>query len=165
MRNWRIAAISLVLGILILIPDGGAYGAGLGTGFTYQGRLTSSGSGVDQTCGFQFSLFDASTSGAQQGTTQTKGGVSVSSGLFSVPLDFGSSVFTGDARWLAISVRCPDSGDYTSLTPRQSLTATPYALYSSGNWSLLGNASLTAGTNFLGTTDNVDLVFKANDSV
>lgn len=29
-------------------------------------------------------------------------------------------------------------------------------------WSRLGNASTTAGTNFLGTTDGVDLVFKTN---
>jgi hypothetical protein len=29
-------------------------------------------------------------------------------------------------------------------------------------WSLLGNSSTTPGTNFIGTTDNVDLVFKVN---
>lgn len=32
-------------------------------------------------------------------------------------------------------------------------------------WSLTGNAGTVAGTNFLGTTDNVDLLFKRNDSV
>lgn len=31
------------------------------------------------------------------------------------------------------------------------------------DWSLDGNAGTTAGTNFLGTTDNVDLVFKVNN--
>lgn len=31
------------------------------------------------------------------------------------------------------------------------------------NWSLTGNSSTTAGTNFLGTTDNKDLVFKTNN--
>jgi hypothetical protein len=30
------------------------------------------------------------------------------------------------------------------------------------NWSLLGNAGTTAGTNFLGTIDNKDVVFKTN---
>ncbi|MGB9873233.1 MAG: hypothetical protein ACPLYD_16450, partial [Anaerolineae bacterium] len=35
----------------------------------------------------------------------------------------------GDARWLAIAVRCPaGSGSYQPLTPRQALTAAPYAL-------------------------------------
>lgn len=32
----------------------------------------------------------------------------------------------------------------------------------SSGWSLTGNAGTTAGTNFVGTTDNVDLVFKRN---
>ncbi|HRG01834.1 MAG TPA: hypothetical protein PKZ75_12010, partial [Bacteroidia bacterium] len=31
------------------------------------------------------------------------------------------------------------------------------------DWALLGNAGTVAGTNFLGTTDNVDLVFKVNN--
>ncbi len=33
----------------------------------------------------------------------------------------------------------------------------------SREWSLLGNAGTVAGTNFLGTTDDVDLVFKVNN--
>jgi len=94
----------------------------------------------------------------------TKSGVSVSDGRFSVSLDFGSSAFVGDQRWLASNVRCPDSGDYTALSPRQELTPTPYAIYSSGNWGFTGNASTTAGTNFVGTTDAVDFVIKTNNS-
>lgn len=35
---------------------------------------------------------------------------------------------------------------------------------SSGDWSLTGNAGTTPGTNFLGTTDAQDLVFKANNN-
>ena len=35
------------------------------------------------------------------------------------------------------------------------------ALYATGNWSLTGNGATTPATNFLGTTDSVDLVFKA----
>jgi hypothetical protein len=33
-----------------------------------------------------------------------------------------------------------------------------------GDWKLLGNAGTIASTNFLGTTDNVDLVFRTNNS-
>ena len=33
----------------------------------------------------------------------------------------------------------------------------------SNSWALLGNAGTTVGTNFLGTTDNVDMVFKRNN--
>ncbi|MTK54135.1 hypothetical protein [Paludibacter sp.] len=38
------------------------------------------------------------------------------------------------------------------------------AANSGSGWSLTGNAGTTAGTNFLGTTDNQDLVFKTNNT-
>ena len=102
--------------------------AALGTAFTYQGQLKQDGNPVNDNCDFQFSLWDAESDGTQVGTTQTKTNVSVSNGLFTTNLDFGS-VFTGDARWLAVAVRCPaGSGMYTNLSPRQALTAAPYAL-------------------------------------
>lgn len=54
--------------------------------------------------------------------------VAVSDGLFTVELDFGA-VFDGVALWLEIAVRPGAStGGYTILSPRQPLTAAPYAL-------------------------------------
>jgi hypothetical protein len=115
----------------------------LGTGFTYQGKLDKDGIPHTGTCDFQFSLWDAAGSGSppsggtQVGTTQTETGVTLSEGLFTVELDFDSGAFAGDARWLQIAVRCPaGSGGYTTLGPRQALTAAPYALYASKtSWS------------------------------
>lgn len=102
----------------------------LGTAFTYQGQLKQGGNPVNDTCDFQFSLWDAVSGGTQVGTTQTKT-VSVSNGLFTVAdPDFGAGAFQGDARWLGIAVKCSGEGGYTTLDPRQPLTATPYALYS-----------------------------------
>lgn len=50
-----------------------------------------------------------------------------------VSLEFGASAFTGDKRWLEIAVRSPaGSGSFTTLTPRQPLTASPYALKALG---------------------------------
>jgi hypothetical protein len=61
--------------------------------------------------------------------------VPITDGLFTVSLDFGDEVFTGDARWIEIAVRCPaGSGDYSPLTPRQALTPAPYALALPGLW-------------------------------
>lgn len=37
-----------------------------------------------------------------------------------------------------------------------------YVIYTSVNWGIFGNAGTTAGTNFIGTTDNVDLMVKRN---
>lgn len=104
--------------------------AALGTGFTYQGQLQQGGNPVSGNCDLQFSLWDAASDGTQVGTTQEKANVPVSGGYFTIPdLDFGSSAFTGAARWLQIAVRCPaGSGMYTDLSPRQALTAAPYAL-------------------------------------
>ena len=107
--------------------------AALGTGFTYQGQIKQDGHPVSSTCDLQFGLYDAASLGVQLGVTQTVSSVSVASGLFTVQLnggsEFGASAFAGDARWLAIAVRCPaGSGSYTSLG-RQALTAAPYALY------------------------------------
>ena len=117
---------------LLLISTGTVHAEALGTEFTYQGRLTEDGNPVNQSCDLQFSLHDASSAGSQVGSTLTKTSVSVSNGLFSVLLDFGANAFAGDARWLNVSVRCPGgSGSYTALSPRQKLTATPYALNAS----------------------------------
>jgi len=103
----------------------------LGTAFTYQGRLNKDGSPISGTCDFQFSLWDALSGGTQIGSTITKYNVAVNNGFFTEQIDFGASAFNGDARWLQIAVRCPaGSGSYTTLSPRQPLTAAPYALYS-----------------------------------
>jgi len=119
--------------------------AALGTAFTYQGRLNKDGNPVSGTCDFQFSLWDALSGGTQIGSTITKYNVAVNNGFFTEQLDFGASAFNGDARWLQIAVRCPaGSGSYTTLSPRQPLTAAPYALYSkTAPWS--GLTGIPAG--------------------
>src|SRR5207253_7246526 len=58
--------------------------------------------------------------------------VTVSNGLFTVSLDFGPNIFTGNACWLAIGVRSNGvAANFTPLDPRQPLTPTPNALYAS----------------------------------
>lgn len=100
------------------------------TDFTYQGYLTDADGPVTGLCTFQFGLFDAVTSGAQIGTTQTVSNVPVSEGVFSVTLDFGASAFSDQDRFLAITVNC-GAGD-TPLTPRQPITPAPYAQFAIG---------------------------------
>ena len=100
----------------------------LGTAFTYQGQLKNASGPVNGACDFRFSLWDSlSNLTGQMGTTQDKPGVSVSNGMFAVPLDFGN-VFTGEARWLEIAVKCSGDAGYSTLAPRQVLTPAPYAL-------------------------------------
>lgn len=126
-------------------PENVSIQAAVGTAFTYQGQLKKAGSPISGTCDFQFSLWDAATSGSQVGTTQTRTGVQVSNGLFTIPdLDFGAGAFQGDARWLQIAVKCTGDSSYVTLSPRQPLTAAPYALFSkAAPWS--GLTGIPAG--------------------
>jgi len=128
-------------------PNGGLKPqASLGTAFTYQGYLADGNGAVNDTCDFQFSLWDAAGNGTQIGSTQTKTGVVVAEGYFTVTdLDFGAGVFTGDARYLQIEVQCSGDSDYVPLdSGRVALNAAPYALYArTAPWS--GLSGVPAG--------------------
>ncbi len=105
----------------------------LGTDFTYQGQLRQDGVPADGTADLRFALFPAASGGAQVGPTVTSSNVTVVNGLFSVQLDFGAAAFNGQARWLEVAARSPaGSGTFTTLSPRQPLTASPYALQTRG---------------------------------
>jgi hypothetical protein len=100
--------------------------------FTYQGRLTDGGTPPTGTYDMQFKLYDTATvgTGTLQGSpnTVTNATVNVASGVFTVQLDFGASGFPGTDRYLEINVRHPGDPSYTTLSPRQQLTSTPYAI-------------------------------------
>jgi len=128
MKNYRLLLICIIA-LLTLSAGVSAQTTTLSSTFTYQGYLTGASGAVSGTCDFQFSLYDALTSGTQIGTTLTKTNLNVSNGAFSVQLDFGTTAFDGTDRYLQIAVRCPaGDGGYTPLTPRQTITAAPYAL-------------------------------------
>jgi hypothetical protein len=138
--------LSFLLVFLLLNSSASArsLNAALGSAFTYQGKLKDDSQPANGVYDFQFKLYDALSGGAQVGDSLTKNGVIVTEGLFSVLLDFGA-VFDGSALYLEISVR-PGGGDYTTLDPRQALTAAPYAHYAAQTpWSGLIGLSCDAG--------------------
>ena len=100
-----------------------------GTAFTYQGRLNSSGAAVSGNYDLRFTIFDSSGGATVVGEPLTNSVTGISNGLFAVTLDFGANVFTGPARWLEISARTNGPGSFTTLSPRQPLTPSPYAIY------------------------------------
>jgi len=154
MRAKRSVSVSVVVVVLMVLAaatlqaDSPEVAAPVGSTFTYQGRLADGGGPVTDECDFRFGLWDAASGGAQLGVTQGVGAVTVADGYFTVSLNnsgqFGSDAFQGEARYLAIAVRCPaGTGTYTSLG-RQPLTATPYAHYALGApWS--GLSGVPAG--------------------
>lgn len=107
----------------------------LGTGLSYQGQLTQSGQPASGLYDLRACLFAESSGGQPLACASDFNAWPVENGLFTLPLDFGSQHFSGQQRWLQLSVRSAGSGSaLTTLSPRQVLTAAPYALFAlSGN--------------------------------
>lgn len=98
------------------------------TSITYQGRLTLNGAPYNGTSDLRMSLWSASIEGVMVAGPVDVENVSVVDGLITTTVDFGVGVFHGDARWLEIAVRSPSGGgSFTTLSPRQAVTAAPYA--------------------------------------
>lgn len=133
----------------------------LGTAISYQGRLEVADIPADGTYDFEFRLYDAVSDGTQVAGPVVIGDASVTEGLFTLHLDFGPAAFTGQACWLEIGVRPGESGgNYEILSPRQPISAAPYALYALSGpespeyWSLSGNdlSNTNTGNVGIGTT-------------
>jgi hypothetical protein len=139
----------------------------LGSGFTYQGNIDLLGQPLNDTADFEFTLWSGLTGPNMIGTVVAVNNVTVADGLFTVEIDFGITAFNGDKRWLQTAIRSPaGSGAFTTLDPRQPLTAAPYALQSlnaTNAWALGGNAGTDPNTQFLGTTDAQPLEFSVNN--
>ena len=121
----KLLSLSMLLGTFGNL----VHAAPITSAFTYQGQLRYAGASAAGTYDFQFTLYDAATNGNSIGAVLSVAGVGVTNGLFTAQLDFGTASFSGEARWLSVSVRTNGSGAYSLLTPRQGLTAAPYALF------------------------------------
>lgn len=119
----------VAVALLFLLAGSPGAQAQVGTAFTYQGRLTDASTLANGSYDMEFRLYDALSGPAQVGSTVAKPGVTVSAGLFTVPLDFGGLAFSGNERWLEISVKLASGSTYTVLAPRQELTPVPNAIY------------------------------------
>jgi len=118
----------------VLLSCGLAFAAQAQTSaFTYQGSLNDGANMAHGTYDLTFALFSDSSGASRAGATLTNTATAVSNGLFAVTLDFGHQ-FPGANRWLEIAVRTNGGEAYQILTPRQQITATPYAI-TAGNLS------------------------------
>jgi hypothetical protein len=140
--------IPILIGIIsiLFLTSGGSAAPGataLSTAFPYQGSLERDGEPYTGSCDFQFSLWDAETGGSAIGSVENINDLAVTDGLFTAELDFGAGGFIGSARWLEVTVQCPEDAGPTTF-PRQQLTAAPYALYATAApWS--GLAGMPSG--------------------
>jgi hypothetical protein len=111
------------------------------TAFTYQGRLNDGANPATGTYDLRFTLYDTAGGPGTAGSPVPKLGTGVTNGLFTVTLDFGAGLFNGAARWLEIAAKTNGAATYVTLTPRQALTPTPYALFAPSAGSLSGNVN------------------------
>ncbi len=115
---------------LVLLLAVSTMAAPLGTEFTYQGVLSDAGAPASGIFDFRFFLYNADAGGSQVGPVVLIEDLTVTDGRIATQLDFGS-VFDGTALWLEVGVRDGGlPGAYTVLSPRQELTAAPFAQHS-----------------------------------
>lgn len=98
------------------------------TAFNYQGQLTDGGNPANGSFQMQFKLFDSLAGGTQIGSTIPDVAVTVANGVFNTKLDFGAVPFSGANRWLEIAVRHNSGEPYVTLTPREQIASSPYAV-------------------------------------
>ena len=117
-----------------------------GTAFTYQGRLNNASGPANGTYNVMFTLFNTNTFGVPVVGPVTNT-TTVSNGLFMATVDFGAGAFTGTSNWLELAVRTNGGTIFSTLTPRQPITPTPYAIYAAnaGN-AVTATTATTAGS-------------------
>ena len=106
-----------------------SHAASLGTAFTYQGRLQDGPLSATGSYDIRFTIYDALSGGVPVGNSLTNAATLVTNGLFTVSLDFGTTVFAGNARWLDLAVRTNGGAAFVPLIPRQPLSPAPNAIY------------------------------------
>lgn len=105
----------------------------LGSAFTYQGQLDNNGAPANGDFDFEFALYSSASGGTAIDTIELDD-QAVSAGLVNASLDFTDVPYDGQALWIEVGVRATGDGSFTALSPRQAISAAPYALYAaSGN--------------------------------
>jgi hypothetical protein len=133
----RMSQMAAIFALLLTL---GANLQAQGTAFTYQGRLNNNGIAANGSYDMAFTLFTNNTGGVALVGPVTNSAVTVSNGLFTTTVDFGNA-FTGTSNWLGIAVSTNGANTFSTLSPRQQLTPTPYAIFANTASNVLGTVS------------------------
>jgi hypothetical protein len=130
-----------------------------GTAFTYQGRLSDTNGPANGVYDLLFTVWGVpSGGGTSLGPAVITNGVPVTNGLFTVTVDFGPDIFTGAERWIEIGVSTNGTGGFRTLSPRQPITASPYAI-TAGN---LASGNYSGAVTFSNSANNFSGTFTGN---
>jgi len=144
--------------VLSILVSAVVTAAPLGTEFTYQGVLSDAGAPASGIFDFRLYLYNVESGGAQVGPVVLIEDLTVTDGRMTSQLDFGS-VFDGTALWLEVGVRDGTStGGYTVLSPRQELTAAPFAQHAqiADSAATAGHATSAGSATVAGDSDLLD---------
>ena len=136
-----------------------------GTAFTYQGQLQNNGSPANGSYNLAFSLFSTSNAVTTIAGPVTNDAVNVTNGMFTVQIDFGAEVFTGQTTWLQIGVASNGVSAFTTLRPLQELTPVPEAIYANRASNLLGALPSAQLSGTLGLAQLPAAVVTTNDTM
>src|SRR6476469_8307635 len=153
-RSWRGTLDKLLLAAALTCVFA-VSGQSATTAFTFQGRLNDSGTPANGNYDLQLKLFTTAAvgSGSQIGATISRPAVKVTDGVFTVELDFTAAAFPGADRFLEIGIKPAGSGGaFTILQPRQPITSTPYAIYSTNAATATHASTATSATNATNAT-------------
>jgi len=130
MSSHRASRSTLVLAMLALAVAASSPSAQtLGSAFTYQGQLKDADAPATGLYDFQFCVYDVAAGSSALLCAPDFDDVPVDEGVFTVAVDFGATMFTGQQRFLELRVRPGAStAAYTPLAPRQLVRAAPEAL-------------------------------------
>ncbi len=119
---------TILVQLLVLLFASNMIAAPIPEPVTYQGRLDDNGSPANGLFELRVGVHDTNVGGAILDLLTNN--VTVSNGLFTTVLQLNSaSITAGSLRWLELGVRTNGSvSAFTTLSPRQQLTYTPYAL-------------------------------------
>jgi hypothetical protein len=119
----------LLLAVVTILGSTLAPSQAQATAFTYQGQLRESDRPANGSYDLRALLYTEEIGGSQIGPIVFKTGLAVTEGLFTTDLDFGTSAFNGEPRWLELAVRRTGAATYTRLDPRQAIRPAPCAQF------------------------------------
>lgn len=125
----------------------------------YQGRLLNGTNLVNGLVALRLRIYDAPTGGTL--LYEDFGEPDVVDGLYSTFLGDGTTTGSLARALSSISAYLEVVANNQVLTPRERIGSVAYAVHA---WGLSGNANTLTGTNFIGTTDDRPLDFRAGNA-
>ena len=132
---------------------------------------------INQTIGMRVSILQGSATGTEvykeiynpNPTTNSNGLITVEIGAGIPITGTFASINWSNGIYFIKTETDPTGGTNYSIVGTSQLLSVPYALYAKNSgtpsWGLSGNTGTNPATNFIGTTDNNDVVFKRNNII